>query len=508
MPRRQILTRKSRVQELDLAVAWWSILSKTSSVPHYSFGDIEVDAESRRLTKAGELLPVPDRHFGVLLELLACRGSIVSKDALIEAVWQDVAVTDNSLEQAVSALRRTLGTGPDGQPYIQTVPRQGYRFVGTVTQVAARATDSELEELLAPHRAWVEGRAALETLERDQIVRARHVFASVLERAVDHAPAHVGLANACIMQFEMTRADERPDVAALEAAARHSREACRLARDYGEAWATLGIVLDRTGRHVDALAASRRAVTLEPDNWRHHFRLAYVGWGEERLRAAHRTLSLLPGFALAHWLIATVHVARQALGEAERELAAGLASQSEQLSGRSRFSAVALHWLRGLIYLARNESEAALAAFERELAFEHSGHLYGRECCANTWYAIGALQLRRGDRDAAVSAFREALTRVAVHPLARLGLGALDVLTSPAKIPSATTPPVDAAIGSAIGHALAGRHIEAAALVNETLASAPPGNAGWLLPVEPLLHVTAHPEVWAPALARVQTRAA
>src|SRR4030095_10382625 len=76
MPTRQILTRKSRGQELDLAVAWWSILSKTSSVPHYSFGDIEVDAESRRLTKAGELLPVPDRHFGVLLALLARRGPI------------------------------------------------------------------------------------------------------------------------------------------------------------------------------------------------------------------------------------------------------------------------------------------------------------------------------------------------------------------------------------------------------------------------------------------------
>ena len=89
---------------------------------------------SRRVTRAGELLSIPDRHLGVLLELLGRKDSIVSKDALIEAVWQDVAVTDNSLEQAVSALRRALGTGPDGQAYIQTVPRQGYRFVGTVTQ--------------------------------------------------------------------------------------------------------------------------------------------------------------------------------------------------------------------------------------------------------------------------------------------------------------------------------------------------------------------------------------
>jgi DNA-binding winged helix-turn-helix (wHTH) protein len=477
-------------------------------MPDYSFGNFVVDAGARRVTRDGEILQVPDRHIGVLVELLARHGSIVSKDALIEAVWQDVAVTDNSLEQAVSALRRTLGAGPDGQPYIQTVPRQGYRFIGEVSQIAPRASDEALDELLAPHRAWIEGRAALETLERDQIVRARHVFEGVLGRASDHAPAHIGLANACIMQFEMTRADERPDVAALEAATRHSREACRLAPDYGEAWATLGFVLDRTGRHVDALAATRRAVTLEPDNWRHHFRLAYVGWGEERLRAAHRTLALLPGFALAHWLIATVHVARFALDEAERELAAGIASQSGEASAPSRFSAVALQWLRGLIHLARDEQQAALEAFERELAFEDSGHLYGRECCANTWYAIGALRLRQGDREEAAAAFQQAIKRISAHPLARLGLAVLGKSDSGFTIQADHAMSVDTAIGRAVALVLTGKHGEAAALVEQALATAPQGNAGWTLPIEPLLHVPAHTGIWASALAGLRTRAA
>jgi len=477
-------------------------------VVQYSFGDIVVDAASRRLSRAGEVLSIPDRHVGVLLELLARRGSVVSKDALIEAVWQDVAVTDNSLEQAVSALRRTLGAGPDGQPYIQTVPRQGYRFIGVVNQVAARASDEALDELLAPHRAWVEGRAALETLERGQIVRARRVFEGVLERSADHAPAHVGLANACIMQFEMTRADAQPDVAALAAATRYSREACRLAPDYGEAWATLGFVLDRTGRHVDALAATRRAVTLEPDNWRHHFRLAYVGWGEERLRAARRTLALLPGFALAHWLIATVHVARHALDEAERELTIGIANQSGSSSAPLRFSPVALHWLRGLIHLERNEQQAALEAFERELAFEESGHLYGRECCANTWYAIGALRFRDGNREAAAAAFQQAIERIAQHPLARLGLAALGTSEGGIKIQADHALSVDAAIARAIALVLADKHDVAAALVDEALALAPPGNAGWILPIEPLLHVSAHAGIWAAALARLRSRAA
>ena len=122
------------------------------------------------------------------------------------------------------------------------------------------------------------------------------VFEDALRSAPEYASAHVGLANACVMQFEMTRADPAPDVAALALAAHHAREACRLDPQSGEAWATLGFVLDRTGDRLDARAAATRAVTLEPDNWRHHFRLSYVSWGEERLRAAHQTLDAAAGF--------------------------------------------------------------------------------------------------------------------------------------------------------------------------------------------------------------------
>jgi DNA-binding winged helix-turn-helix (wHTH) protein len=473
----------------------------------YAFERFELDAATRRLTRDGELVSIPDRHVGVLLELVAHAGTILSKDALIEAVWRDVAVTDNSLEQAISALRRVLGEGRDGTACIQTVARQGYRFTAPVTRVAARASDATLDALLAPHRAWIEGRAALETLERDQIVRARSVFEGVLANAPDQASAHVGLANACILQFEMTRTDAQPDVGSLATAARHAREACRLGPDYGEAWATLGFVLDRTGQRVDALAASRRATTLEPDNWRHHFRLAYVSWGEERLRESHRTLALMPGFPLAHWLAATVHVARQAMSEAERELDAGIASQGTTGGSGTRFSSVALHWLRGLVQLSREDYDAASRSFECELASEGTGHLYARECCANTWYAIGALRHRQGRADEARQAFQQALQRVSQHRLAFIGLSAVDRGSFDVET-EALAPSVDAAFVTAavLGHA--GRHGDAARTVDQALAAAPPGNAGWLLSLEPLLHVTTHSDVWAPVLARLRSRAA
>ena len=449
---------------------------------------------------------MPDRHLEVLLQLVANAGAILSKDALIEAVWRDVAVTDNSLEQAISALRRVIGKGTDDAPGIQTVARQGYRFAGPVTRRAARASDDALDELLAPHRAWIEGRAAIETLEGDQMIRARRAFERVLASAPDQASAHVGLANACILQFEMTRTDAEPDAATLTMAAHHAREACRLGPDYAEAWATLGFVLERSGHRIDALAASRRAITLEPDNWRHHFRLAYVSWGEERLREAHRTLALMPAFPLAHWLAATVHVARQALGEAEREVLAGVAAATVPVS---KFSSVALHWLHGLLLMARGEDAAALASFERELALEASGHLYARECCANTWYAIGALHSRHADVDRARHAFHQALQRVPQHRLAFIASRSAAPERAEIGAPAVPRPEsVDAAFIVAAALARSGDHAEAARLIDDALASAPVSNAGWLLPIEPLLQVSAHPDVWASALARLRTRAA
>jgi hypothetical protein len=100
-----------------------------------------------------------------------------------------------------------------------------------VTQAVAAASDDAIDALLAPHRAWVDGRAALESLERNQILRARDTFTTIAQRLPDHAPAHVGLANACVLQFEMTRTDDSPDTAALQEAAQRARQACRLDPD-------------------------------------------------------------------------------------------------------------------------------------------------------------------------------------------------------------------------------------------------------------------------------------
>jgi hypothetical protein len=67
--------------------------------------------------------------------------------------------------------------------------------------------------------------------------------------------------------------------------------------------------------------------------------------------------------------------------------------------------------------------------------------------------------------------------------------------------------PVDAAIFDAAQLVFAGAHDEAARMIDGAVTAAPPGNAGWLIPLEPLLNVSAAAPAWAPVLARLRTRA-
>jgi DNA-binding winged helix-turn-helix (wHTH) protein len=478
---------------------------RSSGADIYRFGPFQLDSGRRRLLRGSDPVLLPDRHLEILLQLAANAGRTISKDDLIAAAWQDVAVADNSIEQAISSLRKALGSRADGGPYIETLSRRGYRFTGAVERRKPRESDASLDALLAPYRAFVEGRAALETLDRDAVARARAAFAEALRGEPDDAAAHIGMANACALSFESTRTHASPDLEALRDAVHHAREGCRLDPSSGEAWSTLAFVLHRSGSAGEAIAAARKAVTIDPGNWHHHLRLAFVSWGEERLRAAHRVLTLCPGLALAHWFAATVFIARQAFDTALDELRPGCASQDAQRTEGVRFKAVGLHLLHGLVLAARGNEQGALEEFTRELEFEADGQLYARECSANTWYAIGAIHLRNGRRADADAAFREALNRVPGHPLAAALCGA-DVTGAKSRLAGMND--VDLAMANAAALILNGKHELAARICGEALAHTEAGPAGWLLPVDPLLNPLRHPEVWARTLAMLRDRAA
>jgi DNA-binding winged helix-turn-helix (wHTH) protein/TolB-like protein len=90
----------------------------------YEFGPFQIDVIERRLLRDGEPQHLTPKVFDILLKLAENNGHVLSKDELLQAVWPDTVVEENNLTQNISVLRKVLGDGP----YIETVPRCGYRF--------------------------------------------------------------------------------------------------------------------------------------------------------------------------------------------------------------------------------------------------------------------------------------------------------------------------------------------------------------------------------------------
>ena len=104
----------------------------------FAFGPFQIDAAERRLTRDGTPVPLTPKAFDLLLVLVEQGGHLVTKDALMQRVWPDVVVEEANLAVHISAVRRALGDrNGDGQ-FIETVPKQGYRFSEPVTKVIAR----------------------------------------------------------------------------------------------------------------------------------------------------------------------------------------------------------------------------------------------------------------------------------------------------------------------------------------------------------------------------------
>ena len=114
--------------------------------PIYEFGPFRVDPVERVLFHAGEPVTLTAKVFDILLVLVENNGHIVEKDRLMKAIWPDTFVEEGNLTQNISLLRKILAAGEKGHPYIQTIPRRGYRFAGYVHEVFDEMDELIIEE--------------------------------------------------------------------------------------------------------------------------------------------------------------------------------------------------------------------------------------------------------------------------------------------------------------------------------------------------------------------------
>jgi TolB-like protein len=584
--------------------------------------------------------------------LLDNAGQLVTKEALLDALWPGANVTDNALTQAVSELRQALGDDAGAPRYIKTIARRGYRFVAPVEDTASdtaaaaptpappdarsvavldftnvtgdpdaawlsagiaetvsgdlralgpstalgaggfrvvdrwrvteavRRTGGTLEAVAAAlhvrlavvgsfqcsadrvritarvvdvvsgeaiadakvdgpladifslqdqvasqfadelgmaaastaqprsretasleaYRAVMEGWLRIETLDIRELPRAIADFERAVAIDPRYALAYTGLATAEFASYESTRWDSEPARALLDRAVAHGRQAIAIDDSLAEAHGSLALMLVSASDTAGAIRAARRAVALEPSNWRHLFRLGHATWGDERLRAGAATLALYPDFAFAYFQSAMVYVARGDLTGAERVLRHGAAIQDRQIGRGERYPALGLHWLLGLVRLAQDDADDAIAEFERERALAQPHRLYGREYSMHAALAQGTALLR-GDRAAAAAQFRSALTLYPQHPLASAGLSL------------ATGTPVAPAVASAdpvtqgLVRVAEGRPEMAATLLMSAIDQAPPGFTGWSLPVDPFITQLTDSKAFAGVFAKLIERA-
>ncbi len=95
----------------------------------YRFGQFRLEPSERRLSRGGDPVALTAKAFDVLLTLVRNSGQLVTKQTLLDTVWPDVVVDESNLTFTISILRKALGETRSGPRYIETVPKQGYRFV-------------------------------------------------------------------------------------------------------------------------------------------------------------------------------------------------------------------------------------------------------------------------------------------------------------------------------------------------------------------------------------------
>ena len=117
----------------------------------YEFGAFRIDIGLSRLERAGEPVPLPPKAFDLLLLLARNTDRVMTKAELMEALWPNTFVEEANLTQHVYTLRKALGDLPNGQPFIDTVPRRGYRLAASVREVVAAApAGAAAEEVIRP----------------------------------------------------------------------------------------------------------------------------------------------------------------------------------------------------------------------------------------------------------------------------------------------------------------------------------------------------------------------
>jgi len=128
-----------------------------------SFGKFTVDLRREELFKDGARIKLPGKVYQTLVTLLARPGEVVSREDLRQRLWPEGTHVnyDANVNTTVNKLRLALGDSPDAPIFVETIPRQGYSFVGKVAPgVPSVASRREISGGLSESAEQVADKAA------------------------------------------------------------------------------------------------------------------------------------------------------------------------------------------------------------------------------------------------------------------------------------------------------------------------------------------------------------
>jgi TolB-like protein len=117
----------------------------------FVFSDHVLDVDRRELRRRGELIALEPQVFDLLVYLVRNRDRVVSKDDLLEAIWDGRIVSESTMTSRINAARKAVGDSGEAQRLIRTIPRKGIRFVGAMRdeQKPAARVDADPQKLSA-----------------------------------------------------------------------------------------------------------------------------------------------------------------------------------------------------------------------------------------------------------------------------------------------------------------------------------------------------------------------
>ena len=102
----------------------------------YQFGDFTLETHNYCLRKNHQQLHLRPKAFETLMYLVERSGQLVQKEELLDNLWPDTIVTENTLSQNIDAVRKVLEDNAHQPSFIQTVPRLGFKFIAEVNELA------------------------------------------------------------------------------------------------------------------------------------------------------------------------------------------------------------------------------------------------------------------------------------------------------------------------------------------------------------------------------------